>query len=133
MTASTRTQTRSTKATVAPKSTAATKATTEPKARRTAKDVAAKQPTELHQAFVAWLEAEGLDLSTMSPAQMVMLSFTLHDEYQASPANKARNAAARAATAAKQADRLAAQEARLAKQLANLQARKEAIAKATAK
>ena len=121
MSATTRTTVRSTKATVAPK------------ARRTAKDVAAKQPTELHQAFVAWLEAEGLDLSTMSPAQMVMLSFTLHDEYQASPANKARNAAARAATAAKQADRLAAQEARLAKQLANLQARKEAVAKATAK
>ena len=131
MTASTRTQTRSTKATTAPK--VQTPAKNEPKARRTAKDVAAKQPTELHQAFVAWLEAEGLDLSTMSPAQMVMLSFTLHDEYQASPANKARNAAARAATAAKQADRLAAQEARLAKQLANLQARKDAIAKATAK
>lgn len=131
MTASTRTQTRSTKATPAPKVQPLAK--NEPKARRTAKDVAAKQPTELHQAFVAWLEAEGLDLSTMSPAQMVMLSFTLHDEFQASPANKARNAAARAATAAKRAERLAAQEARLAKQLAALQARKEAISKATAK
>ena len=126
MPGTTATKASSTKATASPTN-------TQTKARRTAKDVAAKQPTDLHRAFVTWLEAEGLDLSTMDPAQMVMLSFTLHDEFQASPANKARNAAARQATAAKQQARIAAQEAKLQAQLAKLQERKSTATKSTAK
>ena len=78
-----------------------------------------KEPTELHEAFAAWLTAKtGVKVDLKS----VSLATVLHGQFQGSPENRARRVAAekaaKEALAAKKAEKAAKKAAAPAKKVA---------------